>query len=464
LIDNHDPGEPLPSGDVPPLSQGSRSNTAISTRRLRRLGLATAAIALLIAVAGIADRQFNERAVAKWTSEQAVPEVSVILPQHGVSGTQLVLPGNVQAWFEAPIYSRVSGYLKKWNFDYGAHVKQNQVLATIDTPDLDAQFAAAKADLDAARAKVNSAKAAMEFSKSTYDRWRDSPKGVVSLQETESKKADYETALASYDAALAGVKSDQGVVDRLQALEQFKRIVAPFDGVVIERNTDIGDLINAGSGAGGGTAPQLFRIADVHRMRIFVQVPQAMSSEIANGMTADLTLPQYSGRSFKAVVATTARAINPTSRTLLVELQADNANDLLQPGTYTEVHFNLPADPQILTIPTTALVFRRSGLQVAVVNPQGRAELKTIQVGRNLGDKVEILTGLSASDRVIDSPPDSIENGELLSVANSSQPALRDEMASVAGDRAARAVTADSSAAAVKAPALQRASTLGARQ
>lgn len=433
MIEKDDAAEPMPSAnDVSSMNRGPRPTT-ISMKKLRRLGLAGAAIALLIAVVGIVDRQINERSVARWTSEQAVPEVSVILPQHGVAGTQLVLPGNVQAWYEAPIYSRVSGYLKKWYFDYGAHVKQNQALATIDTPDLDAQFAAAKADLDAARARVNIAKAAMEFSKSTYDRWRDSPKGVVSLQETESKKADYATALASYDAAVAGVKSDQGVVDRLQALEQFKRIVAPFDGVVIERNTDIGDLINAGSGTGGGSAPQLFRIADVHRMRVFVQVPQAMSSQIAIGMSADLILPQYSRRSFKAVVATTAQAINPSSRTLLVELQADNADDLLQPGTYTEVHFNLPADPQILTIPTTALVFRRSGLQAAVVNSQGRAELRTIQVGRNLGDKVEILTGLSGSDRVIDSPPDSIENGELLSLANSPRPTLSDEMASAAG-------------------------------
>lgn len=437
MIETDDAGKPLPSASAPPATSMHSGPTAVAfpTRKLRRIGFVAAAIALLIAAIGITDREVNARAVARWTSQQAVPEVSVITPQHGVTGTQLVLPGNIQAWDESPIYARVTGYLKKWYFDYGAHVKRNQVLAVIDTPDLDAEFAAAKADLDAARAKVDVAKAAMDFAKSTYDRWRDSPKGVVSMQETESKKADYETAVASYDAAVAGVKSDQGVVDRLQALEQFKRIVAPFDGVVTERNTDIGDLINAGSGAGGGTAPQLFQIADVHRMRVFVQVPQAMSAQITPGMTAELSLPQYSGRLFKAVVATTAGAISPTARTLLVELHADNADDMLQPGTYTEVHFNLPPSPQILTIPTTALVFRRSGLQVAVVDSQGRAELKTIQVGRNLGDRVEILTGLSASDRVIDSPPDSIENGELLAVAKPSQPALRNEMASAGGRR-----------------------------
>jgi len=424
LIETDDPREPVPSAsNAPP-------RAAIPIAKLRRIGLAAGALALLIAAIGIADRAINERAVAQWTAEQAIPEVSVVVPQRGVTGTQLVLPGNVRAWFEAPIYSRVSGYVKQWYFDYGAHVKQNQVLALIDTPDLDAQFAAAEADLDAGRAKVNIAKAAMDFAKSTYDRWRDSPKGVVSLQETESKKAGYETALASYDAAVAGMKSDRGVVDRLRALEQFKRIAAPFAGIVTERNTDIGDLINAGSGAGGGTAPQLFRIADVHRIRVFVEVPQAMSAEISAGMTADLYLPQYPERTFKASVATTARAINPSSRTLLVELQADNPDGLLQPGTYAEVHFNLPPNPHVLTIPTTALVFRRSGLQAAVVDPDGRAELRSIRVGRNLGDRVEILGGLSAADRVIDSPPDSVENGEPLRVADSPRPARGAEMAS----------------------------------
>ena len=190
--------------------------------------------------------------MARWTADQAIPEVTVVIPQRASSAEPLVLPGNVRAWVEAPIYARVSGYLQKWYFDYGAHVRQGQVLAEIDTPEVDAQFAAAQADLDAARAKVQVAKAAMGFAKTTYDRWRDSPEGVVSVQETESKKADYETALAGYDAALAGVKSDEGVVNRLRALEQFKHIVAPFDGVVTERNTDIGDLINAGGGGGGG--------------------------------------------------------------------------------------------------------------------------------------------------------------------------------------------------------------------
>ena len=386
--------------------------------KLRRMGIIAATLAVAIAIAGIVIREIKAHEVARWTSAQATPTVAVVLPQPEMHASQLVLPGNIEAWYAAPIYARVSGYVKRWYFDYGAHVKKGQVLAVIDTPDLDAQFAAAKATLNAARARVNVFKANMQFAQTTYARWRDSPLGVVSEQEREAKKADYESAIAQYDAALANVKSDEGAVDRLQALERFRDITAPFDGVVTARNTDIGDLITAGSGGGSGDAPQLFRIADVHEMRVFVQVPQAMSGSIQPGMTADLDLPQYPDRTFKAVVATTAQAINPTARTLLVELHATNPNGLLQPGTYAEVHFNLPPNPHVLTIPTTALVFRESDLQVAVVGRDGRVELRQITLGRDLGNDVRVLRGLSLSDRVINNPPDSLVNGEVVRMAH----------------------------------------------
>jgi RND family efflux transporter MFP subunit len=409
LSDIHETAQALPAGNAPP----------ISPRKLRRAGILAAAIAVAIAVVGIVIRQINAHEVAKWTDAQAIPTVDVVLPQPEAHGSQLVLPGNVNAWYEAPIYARVSGYLKKWNFDYGAHVKKGQVLAVIDTPDLDAQYAAALASLNAARARVNVWKAQMEFAKTTYARWRDSPKGVVSEQERESKKAAYESAIAQYDATIANVKSDEGAVDRLRALEQFKKLVAPFDGVVTARNTDIGDLINAGSGdAGGGAAPQLFRVADVHKMRVFVQVPQAMSGPIEAGMTAELNVPQYPGQTFKAVVATTARAFSSSARTLLVELYAANSNGMLEPGMYTEVHFDLPPNSHVLTIPATALVFRESALQAAVVEPDGRTELKEITLGRNLGDDVQVLSGLSPSDRVINNPPDSLIDGEAVKVSD----------------------------------------------
>jgi len=391
------------------------------TRKLRRAGLATLAIAVLIAVGGLGLRWVHARNVAQWTDTQAIPTVNLIVPQRGVSGQQTVLPGNVQAWYEAPIYARVNGYLKGWYFDYGAHVKKGQLLAQIDAPDLDAELAAAEANLKSAEAQTKVREAEVEFAKTTYARWRDSPKGVVSEQETESKKADFNSATARYNASLADVNADRGVVDRLNALEEFKRIVAPFDGIVTARNTDIGALITAGSGSGGGTgggsAPQLFRVADVHEMRVFVQVPQEMSASLQAGMAADLDLPQYPDRVFKAVVATTSGAINESARTLLVELHADNADGLLQPGTYAEVHFDLPGNPQMVRIPTSALVFRQDDMQVAVVGAGDRVELRPVKLGRNLGTDVEVLTGLAPSDRVIESPPDSLATGDRVLIA-----------------------------------------------
>ncbi len=411
MSDTNEAAHPLPAGNA-------ARPSPFPPGKLRRAGIIAAAVAAAIAVTGIVIREIKAHEVASWTYAEATPTVAVILPQREVHASQLILPGNIEAWYAAPIYARVSGYVKRWYFDYGAHVKKGQVLAVIETPDLDAQFAAAKATLNAARARVNVFKANMQFAQTTYARWRDSPQGVVSEQERQSKKADYESAVAGYDAAIANVKSDEGAVDRLEALEQFRDITAPFDGVVTARNTDIGDLITAGSGGGAGNAPQLFQMADVHRMRVFVQVPQAMSGSIQPGMTADLDLPQYPEQTFKAVVATTAQAINPAARTLLVELHATNPNGLLQPGTYAEVHFNLPPNPHVLTIPTTALVFRESDLQAAVVGPDGRVELKQITLGRDLGNDVRVLRGLSPLDRVINNPPDSLVNGEVVRMAN----------------------------------------------
>ena len=210
-----------------------------------------------------------------------------------------MLPGTVQAWYEAPIYARVNGYLKKWNFDYGAHVKKGDVLAEIETPDLDAQLAASQAKLNSARAVVKVREAEEQFAQSTYQRWRDSPKGVVSVQEQESKQADYNSAKARLSSANAEVAVDQGEVDRLQRMESFKNITAPFDGVVTARETDVGALINAGSGTGGGNGPELFRVADIHMMRIYVQVPQQLSAGIKAGLTAELQLPQYPEQDFQ---------------------------------------------------------------------------------------------------------------------------------------------------------------------
>ena len=372
-------------------------------------GLFAAVVAIAVVAFGIVERRHNEVTVAQWTEAQAIPEVAVITPKAGPAVQSLTLPGTIQAWYQAPMYARVSGYLKMWYSDYGAHVKKGDVLAEIDTPDRDAQLAAAQAKLNSALAVVNVRKAELQFADSTYKRWRELPKGVVSEQETESKQADYGTAMARLNSANAEVAADQGEVDRLNALEGFKKIIAPFDGVVTARETDIGALINAGSGTRNG--PELFRMADVSKMRIFVQVPQQQSAGIAAGQEAELHLPQYPGRTFKATVATTSNAINMEARTLLVELHADNPDGLLQPGAYAQVVFRLPSNPDVLRIPTSALLFREQGLQVATLGPGDKIELKSVKLGRNLGTDVEVVSGLSASDRVVNSPPDSLAAG-----------------------------------------------------
>jgi RND family efflux transporter MFP subunit len=383
-------------------------------RNLRRIGLIAAAAAVVIALFGILQRRSHEAEVTQWTQQQAIPIVAVISPHAGAAVQRLVLPGTVQAWYEAPIYARVPGYLKNWYFDYGAHVKKGDVLAEIETPDLDAQLAAAQGKLNSARALVKVREAEKQFAETTFQRWRDSPKGVVSEQEQESKEADYNSALARLNAATAEVAADQGEVDRLQALESFKNITVPFDGVVTARETDIGALINAGS---GGNGPELFRVADIHKMRIYVQVPQQLSAGIQAGLTAELHLPQYPEKTFKAAVATTSSAINTSARTLLVELHADNPDSLLQPGAYAQVDFELPSNPKVVRVPTSALIFREHGMEVATIGAGDKIQLKPVTLGRNLGTEVEVLTGLTLSDRVVNSPPDSLADGDTVRIA-----------------------------------------------
>jgi RND family efflux transporter MFP subunit len=391
-------------------------------RTLRTAGLVALAAAVVAVAAGIIVRWRHEAVVKQWTMAQAVPAVSFVKPQPDGASSRLILPGDVQAWFDAPIYARVNGFLKNWYFDFGAHVKEGQVLAEIEAPDLDASFAAAKARLVNSNAQVSVRQAELEFAKTTYDRWRNSPKGVVSVQETLAKKGDFDSATARLNAALADVNVAQGEVDRLKALESFKLVIAPFDGEVTERNTDVGALINAGSGVGGGSGPVLFRVADVHKMRVFVQVPQRMSADILVGQKAELQLPQFPDKTFAATVATTSRSINQSARTLLVELHADNPDGVLQPGSYTEVHFNLPPEPNAFSIPTSALIFRQNGLEVAAIGEDDRIVVKKISIGRNLGSSVEVLSGLAPSDRVVVSPPDSLAAGDLVRIASEAAP------------------------------------------
>ncbi len=386
-------------------------------RSLKWIGLIAAAAATIAAINGILQRRSHDAEVSRWTSEQATPAVEVISPTPGAPVQRLVLPGTVQAWYEAPIYARVPGYLRQWYFDYGAHVKKGDVLAEIDTPDLDARLAAAKAKLESAKAAVEVKEAERVFAETTYARWRDSPKGVVSVQEQESKKAEYYTSVARLNAAESDVNADQSNVNRLEALESFKRITAPFSGIVTARETDIGAIINAGSGTGGGSGPELFKVADLHKARIYVQVPQEMSARIRPGLKADLQLPQYPDKTFEAIVATTSNAINPSARTLLVELHAGNPGGELQPGAYAQVSFEMPSNPNIVRLPTSALLFREHGIEVATVGPDNRIRLKPVTLGRNLGIEVEVLKGVTRTDRIVKSPPDSLANGDAVNLA-----------------------------------------------
>jgi len=368
-----------------------------SLRSLRKIGIIAAVIALAIAIFGVGSRMLSESTLADKTDREAVPTVAVLTAKQGTTDQTLTLPGDIQAYFEAPIFARVSGYLKEWDQDIGAHVKAGQLLAEIDTPDLDQQLNQAKADLAAAQSNENLAEL-------TSKRWQVLvKKDAVSQQDADEKAGDAQSKQATVVAAQANV-------ERLMALEAFKRIVAPFDGVVTARETDVGALINAGS----GTGPELFRVADVHEMRIYVRVPQALSGDLVAGQTAELHLPQRPNQTFKATVATTSHAINQASRTLLVELHADNPNGDLQPGTYAEVHFKLPDSPDTLRLPTSALLFREDGLKVATVGPGDKVILKPVSVGRDLGTEVEIASGLAAADRVINSPSDSVAEGDVV--------------------------------------------------
>jgi RND family efflux transporter MFP subunit len=255
------------------------------------------------------------------------------------------LPGELRAWHEAPVYSRVNGYVKRWYFDYGAAVKTGQVLADIEAPDLDAGLDAAMARLEAAKADADLRQAELQFAESTYRRWREAPQGVVSVQETAGKKADFEVAAARVEAATAGLRAARRQVDRLRAQSGLRRIMVPFDGIVTERNTDVGAPVNADCASPERGAPVLFRVADVRRMRIFVKVPEQTSAGMEPGLKAALRSPRLPGKVFEAVVATTSREIDVSSRTLLVELNADNPDGALVPGGSIEVQFKLPGSP-----------------------------------------------------------------------------------------------------------------------
>jgi RND family efflux transporter MFP subunit len=368
-------------------------------RRLKTVGVVALCAAAGLIAFGMISRVEADQRVGTWTGQRAIPVVKVI-SLRGEGPGSLVLPGNIQAFDTAPIHARVPGYLKAWYADIGAPVKAGQLLALIDTPDLDQQSAQAKADLQTAVANQHLADI-------TAKRWAGLlAQDAASHQDADNKNGDLE-------AKNALVASARANVDRLLALESFKRITAPFDGVVTTRSTDIGALI----AVGGTTDTPLFTVSDERKLRIYVQVPQSYTANIKPGMVATFTAPEFPGRTFTASLVTTATAITPQTGTLLVQFQIDNADRALKPGDYVQVHFDLPAAVAAIQAPPSALMFRDSGMAVAVVGPGGRAVIKPVTLGRDFGSTVEIATGLAASDRVIDNPPDSLRAGDEIRIA-----------------------------------------------
>jgi RND family efflux transporter MFP subunit len=371
-----------------------------SRRKLLLLGMIALVIAGFVAASGIISRGKSNRELVQWTNQQAIPTVALAQLTQGDAYQSLALPGTIQAFRQAAIYARVSGYLKSWQYDIGARVQPGQALAEIDTPDLDQQLAQARAALVTAQANA-------QLAALTAQRWDALLKTqVVSQQAADNATSDAAAKKAIADAAQANVR-------QLEAMETFKTIVAPFDGVVTKRNTDIGALINAGSGAG----QELFEVSDMDTVRIYVQVPQAFTAQLHPGLKATFEVPQYPGQHFDASLVTTSNAMDVSSRSMLVELQADNSDGKLSPGTYCQVHFQVPGDPTMVRVPATALIPGDHGMQVALLGDGNKVVLKSIQLGRDFGDSVEVTAGLSPSDRVIDSPPETLQSGDAVQLA-----------------------------------------------
>jgi multidrug efflux system membrane fusion protein len=378
----------------------SPENEADMKRQLKRAGIIGGCVLVAIVVIGGGIRFVQASSLKTWTQEAEVPTVSLIKPQAGGKSQSLILPGTLQAYYDAQLYSRVPGYVHAWYKDIGARVKKGDVLALIDTPELDQQITQARADVGAAQSN-------QKLSAVTAERWNSLlPLDAVSKQDAEEKNTD----LASKAGA---TKATQANLDRLLAMKEFARIVAPFDGTVTRRTVDVGALVSGGPGSSGDP---LFAVSDIHVLRVYVNVPQSYSAQIVPGMQVTLTVPEYPGRTFSAKLDSTSNAISAQSSTLLVEFQADNAAGLLKPGDYAEVSMGLPGGGAHLRLPASALMFRAEGLRVATVGANNRVLMKPISIETDLGTQVIVASGLTPGDRVVDNPPDSLGNGDAVRV------------------------------------------------
>jgi RND family efflux transporter MFP subunit len=365
-----------------------------------RYGLILLVVAVGLAIWGVASRVYSRNQLGKETAEQAVPVVLVQKPALSFASEDLVLPGNVQAFVEAPIFARTSGYLRTWYTDIGDAVKKGQLMAEIETPEVDQQLRQARADLATARANS-------DLAHLTDARW----KGLLANQAVSQQDADTRAGQAVASGAQAA--SAQANVARLEELESFKRIVAPFDGVVTARNTDIGALITAGQTSGNS----MFRVADTQKLRIYIDVPEPYAPRAKPGIEVELRFNEHPGKDYPATLVRTARALDPTQRTLRVELQVDNSQGELFPGAYAEAHFKLPGSTSTYRVPATALIFRSKGLQVATVGSDNKAHMHSIIQGRDFGTSIEVMSGITADDQVIINPPDSLADGGPVKIA-----------------------------------------------
>jgi RND family efflux transporter MFP subunit len=378
-------------------------------RHLRTVGAVVVVVAIGVVAIGLMGRVHADQRAGAYANQQLVTDVKVLDLGGAATGGDLVLPASVEAFNDAPIHARVSGYLKRWYVDIGSPVKAGQLLAEIDTPEVDQQLAQARADL--ATAQANAA-----LSQTTATRWAALlTRNAVSRQEADEKNGDLAAKRSLVNAAQANV-------DRLKATEAFKRIVAPFAGVITSRSTDIGALISVG----GASDVPLFTVSDERRLRIYVHVPQSYTAQVKPGMLASFTVPEYPGRVFRAPLLATSDAVNTQSGTLLLQLQIDNADGALKAGDYAQIRFALPAQSGVILLPATALTFRTNGMAVAVLGRNGRAIVKPVQIGRDFGQNVEVAAGLSATDKVIDNPPDSLETGDAVRVIGAAPPGKTD--------------------------------------
>ncbi|SCY52130.1 efflux RND transporter periplasmic adaptor subunit [Nitrosospira sp. Nsp13] len=373
----------------------------MALRKLRLAGIVAAVIVLIIVITGLTLRAFDHERMREWTDEQAIPSVTILKPGKQGDTPTLELPGRLEAYSRALLYARVSGYLKSWKVDIGAPVKAGQLLAEIETPDLDQQLLQGKADLASTRANASLAEV-------TAKRWQllvDS--NYVSKQAADEKIGDFMAKKALADSAQANL-------DRLQAQKNFTRIVAPFDGLVTARGTDIGALINAGDGVG----QELFEVSKTSTLRAYVNVPQTYVPSIPPGTKVRITVPERPGRIYSAAVASSAQAVNIASGTTLMQILVDNADGELMPGAFANVSFDLPRNIVVLSVPASALMFDKAGLRIATVGPGNKVILRTVTIMRDLGKVIELSSGLAADDRVIENPPDGIAEGDLVRIAD----------------------------------------------